>query len=216
MYVCTYVYMYLNMYTIFIYTRIECEDIDLLVGKKQHTVIVRSYIVCMYVCMLYVCMYVCMYVICMYVFIYLCYMYVCMYVICTVCVYAVCMYVRMLYVCMYVCMYVMYVCMYLLSPGHFTEKDAALLMRDLISGLQELHSHDILHLDIKPENLLFDTPDPATAKIMITDFGLSKMNSSPNPTHQLSSDSGSSSGSNFNWKNHRHGNNSSDSRGNSL
>ena len=166
--------------------------------------------ICMYVCM-YVCMYACMYV-CMHVCIYVC-MYVCMH----VCMDAAheCMYVCM-HVCMYVCMYVMYVCMYLLSPGHFTEKDAALLMRDLISGLQELHSHDILHLDIKPENLLFDTPDPATAKIMITDFGLSKMNSSPNPTHQLSSDSGSSSGSNFNWKNHRHGNNSSDSRGNSL
>ena len=106
----------------------------------------------------------------------------------------------------------MYVCMCVCS-GHFTEKDAAVLLRDLISGLQELHSHDILHLDIKPENLLFDTPDPATAKIMITDFGLSKMNSNPNPTQQLSSDNGSelnrtSSGSNFNWKNHRSSNNS--------
>ena len=135
-------------------------------------------------------------------------MYVCMYVICICMLYA-CMYVCFMYVCMYVCT----VCMYVLCPGHFTEKDAALLMRDLISGLQELHSHDILHLDIKPENLLFDTPDPATAKIMITDFGLSKMNSGPNPTHQLTQ---RTSGSNFNWKNHRHGNNSSDSRGNSL
>jgi serine/threonine protein kinase len=58
--------------------------------------------------------------------------------------------------------------------GHFTEGDAARLMRDLISGLNSLHKHDILHLDIKPENLLFDTTGP-DAKIKITDFGLSKV-----------------------------------------
>ena len=62
-----------------------------------------------------------------------------------------------------------------LTSGHFTERDAAQLLRDLVSGLQQLHQHDILHLDIKPENLLFDSPDPALAKIMITDFGLSRL-----------------------------------------
>ncbi len=108
MYVCMYVYMYLNMYTIFIYTRIECEDIDLLVDKKQHTVIVRSYIVCMYVCYMYVCMYVCMLYVCMYLYIYAICMYVCyMYCMCVRCMY-VCTYV----ICMYVCVYVCNVCMY--------------------------------------------------------------------------------------------------------
>jgi serine/threonine protein kinase len=47
-------------------------------------------------------------------------------------------------------------------------------MRDLISGLHALHEHDILHLDIKPENLLFDSMGD-DAKIKITDFGLSKL-----------------------------------------
>lgn len=63
---------------------------------------------------------------------------------------------------------------HIIRRGHFTERDAALLTRDLISGLHALHSHDILHLDIKPENLLFDTMAD-DAKIKITDFGLSKL-----------------------------------------
>jgi serine/threonine protein kinase len=60
------------------------------------------------------------------------------------------------------------------SLGHFTEHDAAIIIRDLISGLHALHEHDILHLDIKPENLLFDSMGD-DAKIKITDFGLSKL-----------------------------------------
>ena len=47
-------------------------------------------------------------------------------------------------------------------------------MKDLIGGIHELHENDILHLDIKPENLLFETTD-ADARIKITDFGLSKV-----------------------------------------
>ena len=58
--------------------------------------------------------------------------------------------------------------------GHFTEGDAGRLMKDLIGGIHELHEHDILHLDIKPENLLFETAEN-DAKIKITDFGLSKV-----------------------------------------
>lgn len=37
-----------------------------------------------------------------------------------------------------------------------------------------LHQHDILHLDIKPENILFET-DADDSRIKITDFGLSKL-----------------------------------------
>mmetsp|Transcript_25523 Transcript_25523/g.37678 ORF Transcript_25523/g.37678 Transcript_25523/m.37678 type:complete len:829 (+) Transcript_25523:68-2554(+) len=62
--------------------------------------------------------------------------------------------------------------------GHFTELDAAVIMRDLISALHELHSHDILHLDIKPENILFESDAP-DARIKLTDFGLSKVFHSP-------------------------------------
>ena len=57
-------------------------------------------------------------------------------------------------------------------------------MRDLMSALHELHSNDILHLDIKPENILFDT-DAEDAKVKITDFGLSKVY---NQDHKTSAD----------------------------
>mmetsp|Transcript_14996 Transcript_14996/g.24825 ORF Transcript_14996/g.24825 Transcript_14996/m.24825 type:complete len:1019 (-) Transcript_14996:236-3292(-) len=60
-----------------------------------------------------------------------------------------------------------------IKRGHFTEFDAAMLFRDLISALKELHSHDILHLDIKPENILFESDEP-DARIKLTDFGLAK------------------------------------------
>jgi serine/threonine protein kinase len=63
---------------------------------------------------------------------------------------------------------------HIIRRGHFTERDAAIITRDLISGLHALHNHDILHLDIKPENLLFDSMNE-DAKIKITDFGLSKL-----------------------------------------
>ena len=58
--------------------------------------------------------------------------------------------------------------------GLFTEQDASVIMRDLVSGLHALHERDILHLDIKPENILFESED-ADARIKITDFGLSRV-----------------------------------------
>lgn len=73
---------------------------------------------------------------------------------------------------------------HVIRKGHFSEYDAALLMRDVISALNELHMNDILHLDIKPENILFDT-DLDDARVKITDFGLSKVY---NQEHKTSSD----------------------------
>ena len=60
-----------------------------------------------------------------------------------------------------------------IKRGHFTEFDAACLIRDLISAISELHKRDILHLDIKPENILFES-EAADARIKLTDFGLAK------------------------------------------
>lgn len=64
----------------------------------------------------------------------------------------------------------------------------------LIIGLYALHCHDILHLDIKPENLLFDSMND-DARIKITDFGLSKLfseTSASNPTSSSNTPSSSS------------------------
>eukprot|EP01035_Chromulina_nebulosa_P024396 gene24396-31757_t len=37
---------------------------------------------------------------------------------------------------------------HIVNRGHFTEHDAAIIFRDIISGLHALHERDILHLDI--------------------------------------------------------------------
>ncbi len=63
---------------------------------------------------------------------------------------------------------------HVIRRGHFSERDAAVIMHDLMSGLHALHERDILHLDIKPENILFET-EADDSRIKITDFGLSKV-----------------------------------------
>ena len=63
---------------------------------------------------------------------------------------------------------------HVIRRGHFSEQDAAVIMHDLASGLLALHERDILHLDIKPENILFENDDD-DSRIKITDFGLSKV-----------------------------------------
>ena len=63
---------------------------------------------------------------------------------------------------------------HIIRRGYFTETDAAILTRDLVSGINSLHQEDILHLDIKPENILFESQKDS-ARIKITDFGLSRV-----------------------------------------
>ncbi|KAE8911774.1 hypothetical protein PF005_g15551 [Phytophthora fragariae] len=68
--------------------------------------------------------------------------------------------------------------------GKYSERDAASTMRQLVSALQALHAHNILHLDIKPENILFSSEAP-DSKILLTDFGLARMiNGKQNPLEQ--------------------------------
>jgi serine/threonine protein kinase len=63
---------------------------------------------------------------------------------------------------------------HIVARGHLTEYDAARITHDLISGLSALHSCGVLHLDIKPENLLFENNNE-NALIKITDFGISRI-----------------------------------------
>ncbi|XP_067408476.1 calcium/calmodulin-dependent protein kinase type 1B isoform X2 [Emydura macquarii macquarii] len=64
----------------------------------------------------------------------------------------------------------------IIERGHYTERDASRLVRQLLEAVQYLHQQGIVHRDLKPENLLYATPFE-DAKIMVTDFGLSKMQS---------------------------------------
>ncbi|NXU45822.1 KCC1G kinase, partial [Drymodes brunneopygia] len=62
----------------------------------------------------------------------------------------------------------------ILERGVYTEKDASLVIHQVLTAVKYLHENGIVHRDLKPENLLYLTPEE-DSKIMITDFGLSKM-----------------------------------------
>ncbi|KAL7539789.1 hypothetical protein ACHAXR_009604 [Thalassiosira sp. AJA248-18] len=55
----------------------------------------------------------------------------------------------------------------------FSEKDAARIIRSLLSAMSYLHSNDIVHRDLKPENILFAEKDNDESPIKLIDFGLS-------------------------------------------
>ncbi|KAF5927966.1 hypothetical protein HPG69_013796 [Diceros bicornis minor] len=55
----------------------------------------------------------------------------------------------------------------------FTEREAAEIMRDIGTAIQFLHSQNIAHRDVKPENLLY-TSKEKDAILKLTDFGFAK------------------------------------------
>lgn len=60
------------------------------------------------------------------------------------------------------------------EEGHFSEKDAAKLVRDILDAINYCHTEkQIVHRDLKPENFLYLT-DKDDAPIKIIDFGLSR------------------------------------------
>lgn len=52
---------------------------------------------------------------------------------------------------------------------HFSEKKAAEIFQQVLSGVNYLHKHNIVHRDLKPENILFDGEI-----LKIVDFGTSR------------------------------------------
>ncbi|CAO0793101.1 unnamed protein product [Mucor circinelloides] len=64
----------------------------------------------------------------------------------------------------------------LFDRGKFTEKDAVVVIRSVLTGLEYLHKNNIVHRDMKPENLLFKTPE-SDADLVICDFGIAKLSS---------------------------------------
>lgn len=60
----------------------------------------------------------------------------------------------------------------IISRQKFSEVDAAVIMKQVLSGVLYLHNHNIVHRDLKPENLLLESK-AKDALIKIVDFGLS-------------------------------------------
>ena len=53
--------------------------------------------------------------------------------------------------------------------GKMSEPEIRKVLHDVASGLAYLHAHDVIHQDIKPDNILLDD----TGNYVITDFGIS-------------------------------------------
>ncbi|EKX53942.1 hypothetical protein GUITHDRAFT_100192 [Guillardia theta CCMP2712] len=70
--------------------------------------------------------------------------------------------------------------------GHFTEKDAAGIMCQLMGALAYLHSKKIAHRDLKPENfLLVEHTSIQSAVVKIADFGFACHAETSNGLHGL-------------------------------
>lgn len=60
----------------------------------------------------------------------------------------------------------------ILNRSKFTETDAAIVMRRLLSAINYCHKKNIVHRDLKPENMLLEQ-DKDLEKLKIVDFGTS-------------------------------------------
>uniref|UniRef100_A0A8C1XM41 non-specific serine/threonine protein kinase n=1 Tax=Cyprinus carpio TaxID=7962 RepID=A0A8C1XM41_CYPCA len=65
----------------------------------------------------------------------------------------------------------------IVEKGFYTERDASKLIRQILDAVKYLHDMGIVHRDLKPENLLYYSMEE-DSNIMISDFGLSKIEDS--------------------------------------
>lgn len=61
----------------------------------------------------------------------------------------------------------------IISRGKFEEKDAANIIKQLLSAIAYCHDQHVCHRDLKPENILIDNKDNNTIKLI--DFGTSQL-----------------------------------------
>jgi len=55
----------------------------------------------------------------------------------------------------------------------YSEKQAAKIVKECLSAISYLHSHNVIHRDVKYENIMFESDAP-NAQVKLIDFGLSK------------------------------------------
>ena len=64
-----------------------------------------------------------------------------------------------------------------------TERECADFVTQMCAGLAHMHAHRILHLDLKPENVLCVSPH--TNAIKLIDFGLARRHDPDDPTRVM-------------------------------
>lgn len=62
----------------------------------------------------------------------------------------------------------------IVEKGNYSEKDASLIVTQILGAVQYLHSQGVVHRDLKPENLLCNNND-GNIHIYVADFGLSRV-----------------------------------------
>eukprot|EP00746_Dinoflagellata_sp_MGD_P080698 gnl/MRDRNA2_/MRDRNA2_32185_c0_seq2.p1 gnl/MRDRNA2_/MRDRNA2_32185_c0~~gnl/MRDRNA2_/MRDRNA2_32185_c0_seq2.p1 ORF type:complete len:591 (+),score=98.53 gnl/MRDRNA2_/MRDRNA2_32185_c0_seq2:97-1869(+) len=64
---------------------------------------------------------------------------------------------------------------HILEQGHFVESDARRLFREVCEGVRYLHGKNMIHRDMKPENILLtEKEDRSRLHLKIADFGLAR------------------------------------------
>lgn len=60
----------------------------------------------------------------------------------------------------------------IIKSGHFSERYAASIMKQILSAVSYCHSNDVMHRDLKPENVLYSDPSPLSALKVIGRYNI--------------------------------------------
>jgi serine/threonine-protein kinase len=71
---------------------------------------------------------------------------------------------------------------YLRARGTLTTSHAAGLMAQVAQALAEAHRHEVVHRDLKPDNILMDRVDDERVEVRLTDFGIARVLNTPGMT----------------------------------
>lgn len=63
----------------------------------------------------------------------------------------------------------------IIKRGRFSEKDAAHVMKQVLSAVSYCHAQNIVHRDLKPENILIEDTSKTDLFVQVIDFGASQI-----------------------------------------